>query len=58
MQRRINDMFDHIVNKGLIMSQVRGATHAQQMMRKAGLPNSIIQRVLSDPQKIRRFDWK
>ncbi len=58
MQRRINDMFDHLVNKGLIMNQTRGAKYAQQMMLKAGLPNSIIQRVLFEPQKIRRFDWK
>ena len=58
MQRRINDKFDHIVNKGLIMNQSRGAADAKQMMIKAGLPNSIIQRVLFDPQKVRRFDWK
>ncbi len=58
MQTRVNNIFDLIVNKGLIMSKFRGTEDAKQMMIKAGLPSIIIQRVLFDSNKIRRFDWK
>ena len=57
MQKRVNNIFDHIVNKGLFMNKYRGSLQAKQMMEKAGLPNTVILRVLSKPQTTRSSDW-
>ena len=57
MQMRVNDIFNHIVNKGLIVSKFRGSDQAMHMMIKAGLPRSVINRVLSPSQTMRSSDW-
>lgn len=57
MQPRVNDIFNHIVNKGLIVSKFRGTTQAMHMMIQAGLPRSVINRVLSSSQTMRSSDW-
>jgi hypothetical protein len=57
MQKRVNDIFNQIVNKGLIISKFRGTDQAMQMMIQAGLPRSLINRVLSTSQKRRSSDW-
>jgi hypothetical protein len=57
MQKRLNIIFDHVVNKGLVVNKFRGGLQAQQMMENAGLPSSVILRVLAKPQKIRSSDW-
>ncbi len=57
MQKRDNDLFNHIVNEGLIMKKLRGFDQAINLMAKAGLPNSVISRVLSQPNKLRDSDW-
>jgi len=46
-----------VVNKGLILNKVRGELQAKQMMEKAGLPRSIIIRVLANPERTRSSDW-
>jgi hypothetical protein len=58
MQKRINNIFDHVVNKGLIMNKYRGSLQAKQMMENAGLPSDVILRVLTKPQRIRSSDWR
>ncbi len=57
MQQRVNDIFNHIVNKGLIISKFRGNDQAMRMMIQAGLPRSVITRVLSTSQNTRSSDW-
>lgn len=57
MQKRINNIFDHVVNKGLIMNKFRGGLQAKQMMKNAGLPSAVILRVLTKPQITRSSDW-
>ncbi len=57
MQQRVNDIFNHIVNKGLIISKFRGNDQAMRMMIQAGLPRSVITRVLSTSQNMRSSDW-
>lgn len=57
MQKRVNNKFDHIVNKGLIMNKFRGGLQAKQMMENAGLPSAVIFRVLTKPQITRSSDW-
>ena len=57
MQQRVNDIFNHIVNKGLIISKFRGNDQAMRMMIQAGLPRSVIKRVLSTSQNMRSSDW-
>lgn len=57
MQNRSNRIFDHIVNKGIIVSKLKGVEHASKMMKTAGIPNYIIERVLFEPQKVRSSDW-
>ena len=57
MQKRVNNKFDHIVNKELIMNKFRGRLQATQMMENAGLPSNVILRVLTKPQRTRSFDW-
>ena len=58
MQSRENIIFDHLVNKGLIMCKYTNPAEAKQMMLRGGLPNIIIQRILSASQKIRSTDWR
>jgi hypothetical protein len=58
MQKRTNDKFDQVVNKGLMISQFRGSIQASKMMARAGLPSSIILRVLTTPQNTRSTDWR
>jgi len=58
MEKRANDKFDQLVNKGLIMNKFRGSFQASKMMARAGLPTSVILRVLTTPQKTRRSDWR
>ena len=57
MQIRENFKFDQVVNKGLIINKFRGVLQAREMMINAGLPSSIILRVLTKPQIIRSSDW-
>ena len=57
MQERLNTLFDHAVNKGVIVYKFKGKQEATQIMVRAGLPMNIILRVLSKSQKIRSSDW-
>ncbi|HSI44082.1 MAG TPA: phage tail protein [Methylotenera sp.] len=57
MQDRTNNQYDQIINKALILYKFRGDTQARKMMENAGLPNTIISRVLTKPQVIRKSDW-
>ena len=57
MQNRSNSIFDHIVNKGIIISKFKGVVQASKMMKTAGVPDYIIERVLFEPQKLRSSDW-
>lgn len=57
MQERVNTVFDHAVNKGLIVNKFRGNQQATQIMVRAGLPIPVILRVLSKSQRIRSSDW-
>ncbi len=56
MQKRVNDLYHQLVNKGLIMAKFGGTEQAMRMMIRAGLPRSVIKRVLSQAQ-IRSSDW-
>ena len=58
MEKRANDKFDQVVNKGLMINKFRGSLQAEKMMARAGLPSSVILRVLTSPQKTRRTDWR
>lgn len=58
MQKRANDKFDQVVNKGLILNKFRGSIQARKMMISAGLPSSVILRILTTPQKTRISDWR
>lgn len=57
MKKRLNSIFDHAVNKGLVLNRFRGALQAKQMMENAGLPSSIILRILANPERTRSSDW-
>jgi len=57
MQKRVNNIFDRIVNKGLIINKFKGGLLAKQMMQSAGLPSEVILRVLNKPQITRSSDW-
>jgi hypothetical protein len=57
MQNRSNNIFDHIVNKGIVISKFIGMVPANKMMKIAGIPDHIIERVLFEPQKLRSTDW-
>ncbi|MEQ1599024.1 MAG: phage tail protein [Methylotenera sp.] len=57
MQNRSNSIFDHIVNKGIVISKLKGTVQANKMMKIAGIPDRIIERVLFEPQKLRSTDW-
>lgn len=57
MQNRDNNLFDQIVNKGIATSKFEGKASANKMMKVAGIPNNIIERVLFEPLKLRRADW-
>jgi len=57
IQKRINNKFDHVVNKALIMNKFKGGLLAKQMMQSAGLPSEVILRVLNKPQITRSSDW-
>lgn len=57
MQKRVNDIFNQIVNKGLIISKFRGSNQAMRMMVQAGLPRTVVNRVLSTSQNMRSADW-
>ncbi|MBC7755405.1 MAG: phage tail protein [Bdellovibrio sp.] len=56
MEKRINTIFDRVVNKGLITNKFRGKMQATQMMVSAGLPIAVILRVLTKPQRTRSSD--
>lgn len=57
MKKRQNSKFNLIVNKGLVLNKFKGGLQAKQMMESAGLPNSIILRVLANPERTRGSDW-
>jgi hypothetical protein len=57
MQNRSNYIFANIVNKGIIISKFKGLVQANKMMKSAGLPDYIIERVLFMPQNLRSSDW-
>jgi hypothetical protein len=58
MQKRANDKFDQVVNKGLMINKFKGSLQAEKMMTRAGLPSSVILRVLTTPQNTRISDWR
>jgi len=58
MQKRENVLFDQIVNKGLVMSKLKGREQAMHMMIKEGLPRSVINRVLIQKVNVRSSDWQ
>lgn len=57
MKKRLNNTFDQVVNKGLVLNKFRGNLQAKQMMENAGLPRSVILRVLANPERTRSSDW-
>lgn len=57
MKKRLNNTFDQVVNKGLVLNKFRGSLQAKQMMENAGLPKSVILRVLANPERTRSSDW-
>lgn len=57
MQNRDNNLFDQIINKGIATSKFKGKVTAKEMMKSAGIPDQIIDRVLFEPQKVRKTDW-
>ena len=56
MQNRENTIYDEIIKKGLFMAKFKGDLLARQMMMKAGVPNEIILRVMSEQGTIRSDD--
>lgn len=57
MQARTNVAFSHIVNKSLIVYKLQGYDQAMHMMVKAGLPRTVINRVLNKSARVRISDW-
>lgn len=55
MQNRINGQFADIVNKALIMKKNKGVDEAKSMMKRAGVPVDVIDRVLLQDQTINQF---
>lgn len=55
MQNRINGKFADIVNKALIMKKNKGVDQAKSMMKRAGVPVDVIDRVLLQDQTINQF---
>lgn len=58
MQQRSNKLFERVINKGIATAKFKDKKSAIEMMMRAGVPQNIIERVLSDPQKLRSTDWK
>jgi len=54
MQNRINGKFADIVNKALIKKN-KGFDEAKSMMKRAGVPVDVIDRVLLQDQTINQF---
>lgn len=57
MKKRENQLFDKLVNQGLVMSKLSGREQAMHMMIKAGLPRNVINRVLLQNINVRSSDW-
>lgn len=57
MQERTNDLFEVIVNEGLVISKLKGIKEAEYMMKEAGIPHPVIERVLLSPARLRSSDW-
>lgn len=58
MKKRENELFDQVVNQGLVMSKLSGRDQAMHMMIKAGLPRNVINRVLLEKIHVRSSDWR
>ena len=62
MQNRTDEQFADIVNKALIMKKQKSIDEAKSMMRKAGVPVEIIDKILlletNFDQMIRKSDDK
>lgn len=56
MIERINKTFEMMAKKGVEMSRKKGFKAARKMLEKAGLPISVIDRVLYEPHNIRSSD--
>ncbi len=57
MKKRENQVFDQVVNQGLVMSKFKSRDEAMHMMIKAGLPRNVINRVLLEKVNVRSSDW-
>lgn len=61
MQNRTNEQFEDIVKKALIMKKQKSVDEAKSMMRRAGVPIEVIDRVLlldtNADQMIRKSDY-
>jgi len=57
MKKRENQLFDQVVNQGLVISKLNGRDQAMHMMIKAGLPRNVINRVLLEKVNVRSSDW-
>lgn len=56
MIERTNKNFELAAKKGVEMSRKRRFTTARKMLERAGLPISVIERVLYEPHNIRSSD--
>jgi hypothetical protein len=55
--RRSNDLCSVLVNEGIVISKLKGTKQAENMMKQAGISNSIIERVLRSSVSRRASDW-
>ena len=58
MKPRNNLLFSYIINKSLIVYKFKGHDKAKHLMVEAGLPNSVIERVLNQSPNVRTSDWR
>jgi hypothetical protein len=55
---RTNIQIESAVNRGLVVSMLRGVSTAAVFMRTAAVPMQVILRVLGDPGRRRASDWQ
>ncbi|MGZ8271817.1 MAG: hypothetical protein ACXWT5_11595 [Methylophilus sp.] len=48
--------FDMAIKKGVALSQTKRFAEAKGIMKRAGLPHSVIERVLYEPHNVRNTD--
>lgn len=56
MIERVNKTFEMAAKKGVEMSRKKRFAAAKKMLEKAGLPISVIERILYEPHNIRSSD--